>query len=530
MFLTFLMFPSAFAQEILYQGDVQGGISVDGSGVATNTGSTTSWLSGPDIQVQIPATATITEVYAVVTPKASGFLTNINSVVRINGVDLSSATLLTGTTYYRSYQLDPATYGITGPGAVTYEERGDSDNGPNSGQGVSGTTLAVVYEDTTLPGSRHVVFAAYNYLFNTNLTISGLPTTTATSDMVLSVGIGWETQGEQDGTVKVNGTTIGTNVGGRDDSDTPSSGSDWNSLFTVGSFGFEDGDLLVGIDGDEPDSEPTGASSSNSRYSDELWRVSYNGSGSIILLYSTSTPDSWISHYTVVVELDDDADGVPESEDNCPGVDNPDQADVDSDGVGDDCDVCTDVDGDSYGDGAYAASTCAEDCDDGDSAINPGAAEIWYDGVDSDCDGESDYDADGDGDDASAYGGDDCDDGDAAINMGASEIWYDGVDQDCDGGSDFDADADGYEASAYGGDDCDDTNDTVYPGGDRAERRPRQRLRRRERDHRHRRRRRHRRDRAGHRHRPRERRHRRRQPGRRRRADRGHRPAGRRHR
>ena len=98
IFLTFLMFPSPFAKDILYQGDVQGGISVDGSGVATNTGSTTSWLSGPDIQVQIPATATITEVYAVVTPKASGFLTNINSAVRINGVDLTSATLLTGTT------------------------------------------------------------------------------------------------------------------------------------------------------------------------------------------------------------------------------------------------------------------------------------------------------------------------------------------------------------------------------------------------------------------------------------------------
>jgi hypothetical protein len=36
---------------------------------------------------------------------------------------------------------------------------------------------------------------------------------------------------------------------------------------------------------------------------------------------------------------DDDGDGVPEAQDNCPGVTNPTQADADSDGVGDACEV-----------------------------------------------------------------------------------------------------------------------------------------------------------------------------------------------
>jgi hypothetical protein len=41
---------------------------------------------------------------------------------------------------------------------------------------------------------------------------------------------------------------------------------------------------------------------------------------------------------------DDESDGVCQSEDNCPGVSNADQADADTDGVGDVCDPCQDVD------------------------------------------------------------------------------------------------------------------------------------------------------------------------------------------
>jgi PKD repeat protein len=82
--------------------------------------------------------------------------------------------------------------------------------------------------------------------------------------------------------------------------------------------------------------------------------------------------------------LDDDGDGILDSEDNCPldhnpgqenadGDDrgdicdncpqefNPDQTDADSDGDGDACDACTDTDDDGYGDPGYTANTCGED-------------------------------------------------------------------------------------------------------------------------------------------------------------------------
>ncbi len=59
-----------------------------------------------------------------------------------------------------------------------------------------------------------------------------------------------------------------------------------------------------------------------------------------------------------VCDPDPDEDGLSASEDNCPDVSNPDQADSDGDGVGDVCDNCSDVtntaqadsDGDGVGD------------------------------------------------------------------------------------------------------------------------------------------------------------------------------------
>ncbi|MCA1732225.1 MAG: thrombospondin type 3 repeat-containing protein, partial [Acidobacteria bacterium] len=60
--------------------------------------------------------------------------------------------------------------------------------------------------------------------------------------------------------------------------------------------------------------------------------------------------------FAITVPLDDDGDGVPNAEDNCP-IPNPDQTDSDSDGVGDACDNCpfnanpdqADADGDGIG-------------------------------------------------------------------------------------------------------------------------------------------------------------------------------------
>jgi hypothetical protein len=215
--------------------------------------------------------------------------------------------------------------------------------------------------------------------------------------------------------------------------------------------------------------------------------------------------------------------GAPEL---CNGVDDDCDGTIDPDSSTDALTWYADADGDSYGDAAATAVSCAEpagfladktDCDDTSAAVYPGATE-YCNGVDDDCDGVVDPDssldaltwyADTDGDtygdvstttlacsEPSGFVADDldCNDADAAVNPAATEVCDAGdVDEDCDGLSDdadpsvdsstwfdwyVDADGDTYgdpavwvgscEAPAgYISDntDCDDTRAGVHPGG-----------------------------------------------------------------
>jgi hypothetical protein len=64
----------------------------------------------------------------------------------------------------------------------------------------------------------------------------------------------------------------------------------------------------------------------------------------------TAGNDSGSSNERTLLELDADGDYIPDALDNCPYVQNPDQADADGDGSGDPCTVYQDTDGDTVPD------------------------------------------------------------------------------------------------------------------------------------------------------------------------------------
>ncbi len=77
---------------------------------------------------------------------------------------------------------------------------------------------------------------------------------------------------------------------------------------------------------------------------------------------------------------DQDGDGVPDGEDNCPTVANADQSDVDGDGLGDACDP--DIDGD----------TVPNESDNCPYVANPDQTDLDGDGLGEPCDGDNDND------------------------------------------------------------------------------------------------------------------------------------------
>ncbi len=175
---------------------------------------------------------------------------------------------------------------------------------------------------------------------------------------------------------------------------------------------------------------------------------------------------------------DDDRDGVPDFQDNCPTIKNPDQANTDGDANGGDaCDVCSrpgdrasHVDGD--GDGQLP---CDGDCDDTNPNVGHGFREIC-DGIDNDCDQRIDRDEQGHELTRECYDGppeaedkgicdrgrETCDAGGWGVCVGAvlpgAEI-CDGLDNDCDG----ETDETSVEVCNGLDDDCDGEVDELDP-------------------------------------------------------------------
>ena len=84
---------------------------------------------------------------------------------------------------------------------------------------------------------------------------------------------------------------------------------------------------------------------------------------------------------------DSDGDGVPDDEDNCPTVANPNQGDLDGDGLGDLCDNCPDVANPGQDD--VDEDGVGDLCDNCEIVVNPDQGDLDGDGIGDLCDSET---------------------------------------------------------------------------------------------------------------------------------------------
>lgn len=251
------------------------------------------------------------------------------------------------------------------------------------------------------------------------------------------------------------------------------------------------------------------------------WYQDADGDGYGDVTLSTVACDQPAGYTGSSADCDDtNADISPAASERCDEIDNDCDGLLDSDdpGVLDSVVWYEDLDSDGYGNDAAQVLSCvmptgyvgvSGDCDDSTASIFPGMTEVCND-LDDDCNGSTDdsasdaptwyqdVDADGYGDAAVSvvtcdqpanYVGvaDDCDDTLNSSYPGATEV-CDGVDNDCNGAADepeavdaalwnLDSDSDGYgdptittpgctAPAGYVGDatDCDDSSSAISPG------------------------------------------------------------------
>lgn len=436
-------------------GCIQGGVSTDATGVATTrlngNGNTDDPPKTPaefepaskDLEVKIPAGAQVVKVYLTLYSKfLAGFASDPAQAVKLNHVLLSSAPQVDGDPASSRYLVYDVTngFGITGSGKYSIEERGDADpfyRGSTNARlaGLAGEQIVVVYRDLNHPQFRHISYqptfavtspASPTVLFD----VTGIPTCGgAPKNAVISFSEMFECSNEQNGKLEfkpgnaASFTTLSTTVGGRDDGapgfvsagttvgtvQSCGPNTDFNSLITSGSFGYDNDNKLVGLSGDSPTAEPTTGISDDSRLSDELFATGMLDTSGKLNVRFTGDGDQIITATLIAIDINDaDCDGILDAVDNCPTTVNPNQEDGNVNQIGDACDC---------GDGMRVAG---EACDDGNTANGDGCSNTCRIDNGFTCDGAMPDVCTPICGDGMVLGGEPCDDGNTANGDGCS--------------------------------------------------------------------------------------------------------------